>query len=438
MHLQTLAHATMLVSTEKDSAPVLATDPWLFGSCYWRSWWLSRQLEPEQIERVARSRYIYLSHEHPDHLHVPSLRRVASGSTVLVPDFLEMKMDSYLRDELGLTVQRLPPNQWVSLGEGVRVLSLPYPSNDSVLLVDTPEALLINLNDVKPIMSFLEAIGQMTRQLGKPRVVLRSYSLAGPANSFFVEGQRRPSKSVCGYVLTAGHHAAALGGDFFVPFASQAVFRRRDSEWANEFSADYALLKEVWMADTRLLPPYVSLDLGTFEYTAPELLDYRPSSLTCRQKELVSESHQRDARETLNGDDVLRLQAILNEERLALLCLFPGGIAFVAGDIRLTYDPVRGKVREGKHQASVTVDVPTGPFRDALQYGHFTDLFIGLFCEIHLEHEEKGATFETLYRFFFLRDYGYGGVWKRLHWLYWAWRRVKPKVPPPPTLADEL
>ncbi len=219
-------------------------------------------------------------------------------------------------------------------------------------------------------------------------------------------------------------------------YRSQAIFRRRDSEWANEFSANYALLQEYWKADTPLLPPYVSLDLGTFKYTAPELSDYQPLSLTCHQKELVSESHERDARETLSGNNVLRLLTVLNEERLALLCLFPSGIAFVAAGIRLTYDPIRGKVREGIRHAAVTADVPTGPCRDALQNGHFTHLFIGLFCEIHLEHEEEGVTFETLYRFLFVRDYGYGGVWKRLRWLYWAWRQISPKVSPPPALVD--
>ena len=37
MNLKTYGHATL--SLENDEKPILITDPWLIGSCYWRSWW---------------------------------------------------------------------------------------------------------------------------------------------------------------------------------------------------------------------------------------------------------------------------------------------------------------------------------------------------------------------------------------------------------------
>jgi hypothetical protein len=42
--LRTLGHAPLVVS--ENGRPVLATDPWLIGSTYWRSWWLEKYPTP--------------------------------------------------------------------------------------------------------------------------------------------------------------------------------------------------------------------------------------------------------------------------------------------------------------------------------------------------------------------------------------------------------
>ena len=68
MKLSTLGHATLLLTAAEGGAPILVTDPWLFGSCYWRSWWLERPASKQQIERIAQAQFCYLTHEHPDHI----------------------------------------------------------------------------------------------------------------------------------------------------------------------------------------------------------------------------------------------------------------------------------------------------------------------------------------------------------------------------------
>lgn len=436
MFLQTISHATLLLSREPDGDPILATDPWLTGSCYWRSWWLSNPPDAATIERVRRSRYIYVTHEHPDHLHVPSLRRIGPGPKILVPDFLDMQMDGFLSNELGFEVERVPADRWVELDDGVRILSLPYPSNDSILLVDTPHALLVDMNDVKPTGKFLQRIGATARGLDKPRVAMRSYSLAGPSNSYFVEGARKPRLAAKNFVSAACRQAGAVGADYFVPFASQAIFRRKDSEWANDFKVDYAALRKYWRATgPKLLPPYIRLDLRSFDYTAPDPRDYAKPEFTPRQQAAVARTEERDRTEAVTESDVAKLQAILNEERFALLVLFPQGVAFRTRDRRLVYDPRRGRVRDSDTPTPAEVTLPVGPFRDAVAFGHFSDLFIGLFGAIHMDHEDDIDRFEILYKVLFLRDYGYGGIRKRLRWALWAWRRLRPRVPTPPQAA---
>jgi UDP-MurNAc hydroxylase len=64
----------------------LVIDPWLTGSCYWRSWW---HLPPARADLVNPRTIsaVYLTHEHPDHFHLPSLRRFPREVRILVPRF---------------------------------------------------------------------------------------------------------------------------------------------------------------------------------------------------------------------------------------------------------------------------------------------------------------------------------------------------------------
>ena len=56
----------------EEGRPVLVTDPWLMGTCYFGSWGLDRPLADE-LALVLASEYLWISHGHPDHFHVPSL-----------------------------------------------------------------------------------------------------------------------------------------------------------------------------------------------------------------------------------------------------------------------------------------------------------------------------------------------------------------------------
>ena len=68
MKISTMGHACMVLAGEEER-PILATDPWLLGSCYWRSWWMVNPPAEEQVRRVEAAPFIYITHEHPDHLH---------------------------------------------------------------------------------------------------------------------------------------------------------------------------------------------------------------------------------------------------------------------------------------------------------------------------------------------------------------------------------
>ncbi len=161
----------------------MLTDPWLVGSVYWRSWWLQHYPSPEEIDWLAGSAAVYVTHEHPDHFHMPSIRRLGRGPTYLFPALAERGYLDYLA-ERGFRAEASHRSVGTLSCEGVSILSLPVWNDDSLLIVDTPSALILNFNDAKPPPPILRAVRRLAERIGKPRILLCSYSPASIVNSF--------------------------------------------------------------------------------------------------------------------------------------------------------------------------------------------------------------------------------------------------------------
>lgn len=76
----------------------LTTDPWFVGSCFATGWWHSHPPTLEAIDRLQQSDCIYISHNHPDHLHIPTLESyVSKDQLFLIPAFESRSVESLLR-----------------------------------------------------------------------------------------------------------------------------------------------------------------------------------------------------------------------------------------------------------------------------------------------------------------------------------------------------
>ncbi|MFD2264659.1 MBL fold metallo-hydrolase [Lacibacterium aquatile] len=424
MQIETLGHAVMLLS-RADGTPLLATDPWLIGSTYWRSWWVENYPSADDIARIAGSRYLYLTHEHPDHLHPPSLRKIAEVAAtrpeVLVPDFLEMKMADYLAAQ-GWSVRRLPNREWVELEPGVRAMALPIWNNDSILLIDTPDALIANINDAKPTQREMLAIGDLKRRLGKRCIMLRSYSPAGPSNNYFRAGERL-SSGKRGYLRAVQNACRRGGADDFIPFASQVVFRRPDTDWANDFKVRYADLEQAWKEKrTRLLRPYSRVDLPSGKASAQDPANFNPG-VTERTQALVAEQAAANAAAVWTAEDTNRLEVQLRSIRWPLLGLLPRGFQVETTGVKLFWRPWAGRLvsDQDARKGHFTLRVPLLPLKEAVTYGHTGDLSIPMFTEVHLDASTKPSTGDAFFMLLILRDYGYlGSLCRAARWARWA------------------
>ncbi len=89
------AHAS--VSIEIDGISIIS-DPWLVGSCFANGWWHAFPPTNEAMERLRSSDFIYISHNHPDHLHIPTLENyVEKSKLILVPNFQSKSVENILR-----------------------------------------------------------------------------------------------------------------------------------------------------------------------------------------------------------------------------------------------------------------------------------------------------------------------------------------------------
>ena len=78
--LKMLSHASASVSY---GGKTILMDPWLLGSCYWRSWWNYPPVKPE-LKSNLKVDAIYITHVHWDHWHGPTLKKLFSKDTLII------------------------------------------------------------------------------------------------------------------------------------------------------------------------------------------------------------------------------------------------------------------------------------------------------------------------------------------------------------------
>jgi UDP-MurNAc hydroxylase len=213
-----IGHAGLYI--ESGDTTVLV-DPWLSGSCYWRSWWHFPP-SPAPEERWLNPTYLYLTHHHFDHFHYPSLRRIHRRARVLIPRFGNDVMPTEL-GRLGFgDVVEMDHGRTHHLGP-VELTSFQYGFDDSALVVADRDATVFDLNDCKLRPADLRLL---RRRFGRPTLMLKSHSWAqGYPNCYTAE---EPSDlellSRQSYIADFLDSTRALEPRDAAPFASMVCF----------------------------------------------------------------------------------------------------------------------------------------------------------------------------------------------------------------------
>ncbi len=383
MRIQTIGHASLLISAD-DGAPLLLTDPWLAGSTYWHSWWLENYPDADEFARLRKVEYCYITHEHPDHFHLRSLKRLGNGPQYLSPMLPERGIVQILT-EMNMKAEALRSMTWRQLTDDLRVLSVWLWTDDSILLIDTPTALILNLNDTRPPWSFIRAAGRFRAACGKPLVMLSSYSPASVVNSFRRGSDFLTVKRKQDYVDYVNALCDSAQADYFMPFASQATFLRSDSKWANEFKVTHEDLQAGWKSRTRLLPPYCTLNLNDWSFSAVARSSYRASDEPVTEQ--IAEQEAMDGNCALSDDEIAACQRQLNATWFVYAMLYPQGILFDTRAERFLYRPFRRSLIrvDDASEFAFRLTVPAQSLKDAINFGHLGDLGIAMFSIVQLK-----------------------------------------------------
>ncbi len=422
MDIETVGHAGLLLRDDH-GVPLLFTDPWVVGSCYWRSWWLQNYPDDTLLQAIRTVPYCLITHEHPDHFHTASIRTLGKGIHYLSPDFPHGHIAPYLSSQ-GYQASVVSPFRWTSIHKDVQLLSIPLLNDDSAVLINTPTAVIVNLNDSKPRGSQLRELADRLDVVaqGKMRVLLSSYSPASIVNSFVRRAERVSLRQKASYVRAISDHCRLLRIDYFLPFASQVIFRRRDSAWANEFKVTFDDLQTHWTGSpTRLLPPFSCLDLrsGSHTFVPPERYRHEDAAIVPK----VEAQEALDVLAEFTDDDVERLWQKLAHARWLLALLFPRGIGFELERTRLRYNPWAGTLERGNATGDFVLRVPAQAFKEAVEYGHFGDLGTTMFTLVVLNSNIHPRRVYLFFLLMTLNDYGHTTSVR--NWLAWIRRSIR-------------
>jgi UDP-MurNAc hydroxylase len=240
MKFTVLSHAGLAV---EQSDVRLVFDPWLIGSCYWRSWWNFPEPDPELVQNLA-PQFIYLTHLHWDHFHGPSLKKLFDPkTTVIVPKVPTRRMIDDLR-WLGFhNIVEVPHGERFKLGADFELRSYQFGFGvDSAAVISGGGYTLFNCNDCK---FFGRPLRQILRDHPRIDFIFRSHSSASPVPLCIENHENLLPQNDASYDSADQFARCAIytGARYAIPFASNHCFLHPETRQFNSTATTPDLAK---------------------------------------------------------------------------------------------------------------------------------------------------------------------------------------------------
>lgn len=227
MQVQFLGHASFLASTGGGTR--IVCDPWLSGKVFNDSW---AHVSACRVPDWSAVDAIWISHEHPDHLHFPTLKGIPAEHRARIEILYQKHASSRVPDALAkfgfARIREIPLYCWVPYRDG-EIFVGSVGSMDSFLAIRADGKTLLNLNDCILNESQLRYV---KRKIGTIDALFTQFSFANWVGNDSDEtgAARRKIESI-------RLQLRILQPVALVPFASFVYFCNRENArmnaWAN-------------------------------------------------------------------------------------------------------------------------------------------------------------------------------------------------------------
>lgn len=218
----------------------LLTDPWLFGECFNSGWKLLKTNSKDSLsdKEIQELNYIWISHEHPDHFHIPSLRYLASKiknkknvQIITKNDYKSQKEINPFLNSLGFkNIKLLNHLEPYNISKNISLKVYLHRHVDSALLIfHNKNPLIINMNDCE--LNKKECI-YLKNRFGSFPLLLNQFSIAGYNGIVNNKELSNKKNLILSKMIT---HHLSLGASTTIPFASFCRFSNEDNNFLNKW-----------------------------------------------------------------------------------------------------------------------------------------------------------------------------------------------------------
>lgn len=304
MKVKLINHASIIIETEDAK---IWTDPWLFGTAFNDSWKLFPK--PEFDEALYDEiNFVWVSHEHPDHFHVPTLRALPKEFkekvTLLFQNNNSDKMPNAFRKFGFKNIILLENREVTQITEKTKVHNYQVGQMDSSLAVLSDGKVVLNVNDCELTKNDAKVY---KKDLGKIDIALNQFSMAG-YNGYFNYDEYLPKRAETVLDTMIINHRD-LDAGITIPIASFVYFCKQDNKFMNAYGNTPKKVRQKFLdegLECRFLNVNQVIDLNNIEAHDKEGSFETLSALYDNRESL----YEYDALESVEYDDV---KAAFNE-----------------------------------------------------------------------------------------------------------------------------